>query len=671
MLFKKISLYVCLVLITTACFAQQIPEVYLQKRWPAVWIAVPNTSPTDYGIYLFRKQIELQAAPKEFTIYITADNRFQLFVNEQLVGFGPAKGDLFNWNYDIIDIAQYLKKGKNLIAVKIWNEGEYRPEYQISFKTGLLVQGSTDNTQIVNTDNTWKCSQDKSYQPVLVNSSNTNFERGTARGYYVAGAGVHIKMKNHIKNWEKLSFDDSQWMQAQAVGQALPKTTVGLDGLNSWRLIPSILPQMELTHQRFAKVRKAEGLTVDSKFPKEKSTIVIPANTKTTILLDQTYLTNAYPTLKFSGGNDAKIALTYTEALYTKNDQRSEDKDHRDEIEGKIIIGRRDVIISDGSDHQFFSTYSYRTFRYVELKIETKETPLTIDDIYSTFTGYPFVLKAQWDTDQADLSQIFDIGWRTARLCAFDTYMDCPYYEQLQYIGDARIQALVTLYNTGDDRLVKNALNLMDNSRRPEGITSSRYPTINQQIIPTFSLWYIGMLQDYMMYGPDSTFVKGKLMGVRQIIEYFEGFRDKEGSLKNVPNWFFVDWVPHWKSGMPPLGKEGHSVILDLQLLLAYQYAASLERHCGMIAFANWYDQEAKKQAAMIRRKYWDASKKLFADTPEKTSYSQHANALAILSDIVPQKDLSLLALSLLTDSTLTQASIYFKYYLHQALTKA
>jgi hypothetical protein len=56
---------------------------------------------------------------------------------------------------------------------------------------------------------------------------------------------------------------------------------------------------------------------------------------------------------------------------------------------------------------------------------------------------------------------------------------------------------MVTLYNSGDDRLVKNALNLMNNSRKSEGLTSSRYTTVNQKIIPTFSLWYIGMLHDY------------------------------------------------------------------------------------------------------------------------------------------------------------------------------
>jgi hypothetical protein len=57
-------------------------------------------------------------------------------------------------------------------------------------------------------------------------------------------------------------------------------------------------------------------------------------------------------------------------------------------------------------------------------------------------------------TDDPELSKIFEIGWRTARLCAMETYMDCPYYEQLQYIGDARIQALISLFNSGDEELL-------------------------------------------------------------------------------------------------------------------------------------------------------------------------------------------------------------------------
>jgi len=97
------------------------------------------------------------------------------------------------------------------------------------------------------------------------------------------------------------------------------------------------------------------------------------------------------------------------------------------------------------------------------LTIETKEDPLIVEDFFGTFMGYPFQLNARFESDNKELQKVLDIGWRAARLCAIETYMDCPYYEQLQYIRDARIQAMVSIYNSGDDRLVRNALNLADN----------------------------------------------------------------------------------------------------------------------------------------------------------------------------------------------------------------
>lgn len=649
--------------------AQEIPLQYIQKVWTSKWISVPNTDGSNYGIYLFRKTIELESKVSSFPIYISADNRYKLYVNGLLVGTGPAKSDLFNWNFDSIDLATYLKSGKNTIAVKVWNEAEFRPEFQLTNQTGLIIQGGNKESQAINTDKSWKCIQDKSYEPVLVNSYTPNlpFEKTTAKGYYVAGAGEKIMMENHIKHWEKQTFEDKEWVNAQPISPGIPKNTVGLDGGNSWRLVPSSLPQMELTKQRFHKVVKADGVAVPNDFLTEKnSALFIPANTKVTLLLDQLVLTNAYPTMLFSGGKNAIIRLTYAEALFGQKD-----KGNRNEIEGKIVIGRKDIIVSDGSDEQEFNSLAYRTFRYVGVEIETKDSPIQINDLYSTLTGYPFERKANLISDNSEMKQILDIGWRTARLCANETYMDCPYYEQLQYIGDTRIQAMVTLYNSGDDRLVKNALNLMNNSRKPEGLTLSRYPTVNQQIIPTFSLWYIGMLHDYMRYGKDTDFVKNKLGGTRQILDYFEGFRDADGSIKNLPNWFFVDWVAKWNRGMPPIGKNGNSALLDLQLLLAYQYAADLEKSLGVKELSDTYIAKSEALKAMIRNRYWDANRRLFADTPEKEVFSQHANAMAIMAGIVTPKEAKELGEKLINDHSLQEASIYFKYYVHTALTKA
>lgn len=173
------------------------------------------------------------------------------------------------------------------------------------------------------------------------------------------------------------------------------------------------------------------------------------------------------------------------------------------------------------------------------------------------------------------------------------------------------------------------------------------------------------------MYGSDKEFVVDKIAGARQILNYFNKYTDVDGSLIYLPNWFFTDWVDGWKRGMGPVGKDGSSAILDLQLLLAYQNSADLERFSGLSEMASLYEEQVKLLATTIRNKYWDNDKQVFADTPEKNAYSQHTNSLAIIAGLVSGIDAENLGNKILKDSSMAQASIYFKYYVHQALVKA
>jgi hypothetical protein len=390
------------------------------------------------------------------------------------------------------------------------------------------------------------------------------------------------------------------------------------------------------------------------------------------LLLDQTYLTNAYLTLNFSNGRDAGISISYAESLFTSLANYRTKKGNRNDVDGKIFAGRKDSLLSDGSAGQTYTTLYWRTFRYIQLKIKTKDDPLVIDDIYGTFTGYPFRFNAKLESGDTEMQKILDIGWRTARLDAIETYMDCPYYEQLQYIGDTRIQALVSYYNSGDDRLARNAINLMDHSRIAEGLTLSRHPSYSPQIISTFSLWYIGVLHDYWMYRPDSAFIKGKMQGVRSVLDFFGRYQQADGSLAGTPYWTYADWVESkgWESGMPPKGSRGNSSIMDLQLLLAYQAAAELEAKMGLPDYKNLYLKKAGQLKLTIQKKYWDAAKNMYADTEDKDLFSQHANSLAILADLISGPAATALSKKILADTSLTQCSIYFKYYMHRALVK-
>ncbi len=666
MLSHKSFCFLVLFLFLHFCLsAQNINPDILHKRWKAFWITVPNEPANGYGVYHFKKEFDLAAKPSSFIVHSSGDNRYKLYVNGNIVSVGPARGDIFHWNFETVDIASHLQEGKNIIVALVWNDGELKPEAQISYRTAFILQGNSSAEQIINTDKSWKCRRDKSHQPLnpeLIYS------------YYVAGPGELVDMHQHASGWINNSSDTAS-LAAQQLFNGVPKGV--FDYTTGWMLIPRSIPQSELIVQKLNTVRKS-NIELPSSFPKTKTAVTIPANTKATILLDQTFLTNAYPTIIFSKGNNAIISLKYAEALYIKEDEKKDwraqhQKGKRNEIEGKRFVGKEDRIISNGDDNQKFETLWWRTYRYMQLQVETKDEPLIIDDLYGMKTGYPFQMNAKLLMTDTSLSKIMEVGWRTAKLCAFETYMDCPYYEQLQYVGDTRIQSLVSLYNSGDDRLMRNAITLLDNSRMAEGATLSRYPTANHQEIPTFSLWWIGMLHDYWMYRPDADFVKNKLPGERQVLNFFSKYQQADCSLKDAPYWNFTDWVEAkgWHNGIAPVGKNGNSAALDLQLLWAYQIAAEMENNLGMKEFAEKYKAAANHLQQTIRKKYFDTSKKLFADTPEKDVFSQHVNSLAILTRTVINNDAAQLAGKILYDTSLAQATIYFKYYLHQALTKA
>ena len=396
-----------------------------EPEWTAQWISLADADAEAAGMYLFRKSFNLDATPQEFKIRISADNRYKLFVNGKLVSVGPNWGDIKHWNYQVVDITAQIKLGENQLAIQVWNEADLRAVAQFSFKTGLIVQGESDLAKVVDTDTSWKVIEDKSYLPLEQH----------VRGYYAAGAGDFIDMNKAVGDWKNSGYDDSSWSNAETIFDAVAQG-FGFRQRDGWTLVPSILPEMELTRERLASVRRSEGADVPTSFPKNPADITIKANSSAKILLDQEYLTNAYLSLIFSGGKNSVITVSYAEGLFNSEGA----KNNRNEIEGKTIAGRRDSIIANGRENQQYTNLTYRTYRFVELEINTDSEPLTINDVYGTFTGYPFEMNAKLMTDEQELQDMMDIGWRTARLCAVDTYMDCPYYERLQYVGDTRIQ---------------------------------------------------------------------------------------------------------------------------------------------------------------------------------------------------------------------------------------
>lgn len=645
-------------------FAQSID--FARQLWPAKWIHVPNTSATEYGVYHFRRAFSLANAPENFIVYVSGDNRYELFVNGQRVSWGPARSDLDHWRYEVVDIAKQLRSGPNVLAAVVWNDGTLRAVAQNSNETGFLLQAEAPENAQVNTNAEWKCTQDHAYSPLP-------WPPDQVTGYHALGPNEKLDASRYPWGWQTLDFDDSSWLPAAEIGKGSPRDAS--DAPNRWMLTPRYIPLEEQTVERIPQLRLAEGIPAPPGFPREPRPFEIPPDTHAILLLDQTWLTTAYPELTVSGGQGATVTLRYAETLYDQPHpgDKYPHKSNRSQIGGKIFYGTADTFLPDGAPHRIYRPLFWRTYRYLQLFIDTQAAPLTVEDLHGVFTAYPFARNARITvSDPAvneEIQQILSTGWRTARLCAHETYMDCPYYEQLQYAADARIQMLVSLYTSGDPRLMRNGIELINSSRTAEGATYSRAPSRLQQYIPPFSLWWIGAVHDYWMFVDDQPFVKTMLPGVEAVLSFFASHQKPTGSLERMPWWNFLDWTKDWNGGVPPARPDGSSsTAFDLQLLLAYRWAADLERSLATKVVADQYSSAAETLKATILATDWDPSRGLFADQPGHRTYSQQVNTLAVLAQLVPPNDARSVVEKIFSDASLEQSSIYFRAYTNATL---
>ncbi|HMP91974.1 MAG TPA: alpha-rhamnosidase, partial [Phnomibacter sp.] len=415
----------------------------LNNYWEARWVVCPAEPVQQFGVYQFRRTVSLTQLPDSCVLHVSADNRFRLFVNGIPVAEGPARSNPNQWYYQTIDIAPYLRPGSNTLAAQVWNYAEHRPFAQMSYQTGFLVQANSKQQQVWNTGpaQSWKVLKNKAYQPLPLN-------KAALRTYLVTGDGDAVDAALYPWHWQEPSYDDSQWPWAESTWFVAKPRGLGTDG--NWALLPAPIPAIQHGLHSFAKCLQAPNLALANGWLKGTQKLIIPANTKYRVLLDNEVLTNAHPLLYLSGGKGAAVTLTYAEALMDSLGN----KGNRNETAGKQLIGVQDKFVTDGGQSRLFRPLHFRTYRFVQMEVQTAQEPLAIDQLQGETVGYPFEERASFESNDASLPGIWKTGWRTAKLCAYETYMDCPYYEQLQYVGDTRIQALISLYVSGDDRLM-------------------------------------------------------------------------------------------------------------------------------------------------------------------------------------------------------------------------
>ena len=291
----------------------------VSQAWKAWWIAHPDGPRREFGVFHFRKAFTLDSVPEHFVIHVSGDNRYELFVNGQRVVEGPARGDLNDWRYETVDIAPQLVAGRNLLAAVVWNYAELAPEAQITNETGFLVQGDGRAEEMVNTDESWKVYKSSAVRLIKLNPQKIG-------GYMASGPGEEVDASHYPWGWETAGYDDSSWVAATTVAHGESRS-IRHYYTSPWMLTPRSVPLMEDKLERLARVARASGAEASPEFLQGGHPLSIPANSKATLLLDQSYLTTAYPELVTSGGRGATIKLTYAEAPLEGTRERQPERD--------------------------------------------------------------------------------------------------------------------------------------------------------------------------------------------------------------------------------------------------------------------------------------------------------------------------------------------------------
>lgn len=226
----------------SASRSQEMPASPLGRPWTGKWIWTAGEKAPRNSYTYFRKALPLEEAPRPqrpVRVHLTADSRYQLWVNGEFVGRGPVRSDRRWLYYDTWDLTPHLRKGDNAIAVLVHHYGESTFQY-MQGRGGLLadVTGSA-GVVLTSTNASWKALRSPAWGSV-----HPAGVAGQPRMSIQQGYSETFDARQEPVGWNAAGFDDTPWPAATEIGEA---------GMEPWPgLVPRDLPAM-LEEPRAAK----------------------------------------------------------------------------------------------------------------------------------------------------------------------------------------------------------------------------------------------------------------------------------------------------------------------------------------------------------------------------------------------------------------------------------
>lgn len=630
----------------------------------ASWIWHPDLGKDQPAVVRFSIDFESTGEPLNF--HVSADQRFHLMLDGDSIARGPDNGDPNHWAFSTYQLD--MTPGKHTFLAEVWWIGEHAPVARMTVRGGFILKAEgTYHERLSSGTAPWQVTHLDGYTfshwatPHYQAFGDQICVDGRFRGTTGPKAAAAIVSAGHYPD---TGYYYNKWI---LTASPLPDQFSAMWGCGTVRAVAdrviaegNKITSQEAHHPAGPRVQRWIDGTDD---------LVVPPHTELSCLCDLNDYYCAFPQLKVSGGRDAELSWGWAEALHLEDLKA---KGNRDQVENLCFTGMTDRFIVNGEVQQTYETLWWRAGRYILITIKTAGAAVTLHSPRIEETRYPLENASCFSCDDSRLEGVQKLCFRGLQMNSHEHASDCPYYEQLMYVGDTRLQVLIQYVSSKDDRLLKYCIELFNWSRARGvlGLTTSRYPDSCTQWIPPFSLIWVWMVHDYFYWRNDAGFVKTQVNGTRSVLNAFSAFLNKDHLLEKIPEWTFGDWTSTWDTGYPPGARTGISSIMNLLYLLTLEKMIELEKAVGDPLIAAAYDRQRKLTAAALLRAFWSNERNMMADDASFQNFSEHAQALLILSESFKVNIKKKALKALLREPGLTRTSIYFSFYLFEALFK-
>lgn len=558
---------------------------------------------------LFRKNFSVAEKKEKYTINITADDYYKLYINGRFVCQGPAPCYHFAQYYNTVDITDYIISGENIIAVHCYYQGLINRVWQSGDnRMGLFAQINQGENLLFSTDESWKYTYDTSF-----------CEAAEAVGYDTTYL-ENIDMRKALHGWEKVEFDDSEWLNS------IVNTN------DDHVLKQSYIPCVSVYSKNWEKVSKISENEYILDFGKE-------------------IVGGLHLEIQGTAGNT--VELMCAEELDENGLPRWKMRCNVEYREIWTLSGKKDII----------ENFDYKAFRYV--LIRTDAPSFVPEKLTAVVRHYPADGKIDFQHEDERMKKVWDICENAVIMASQESFLDCPSREKGQYLGDLTVTAISHSYITKDTRLFKKALyDFADSTKICKGlmaVSSSSY----MQEIADYSLLYPYQLLKYYQLSGDKQTLSDLLSVAEDMLSFFKQYERQDGLLDSVTaKWNLVDWPQNLRDNYDfdlskPIGKGCHGVIN------AFYYGAvkmtdEIRRVLGLEPIHN---------SERIKNSFINAFLKengLFTDSETSNHSSLHVNALPLFFGMVSDEQAKPVV-ELIKKKKLC-CGVYFSFFVLQGL---